>query len=173
MITLGKNERETVLGVDLEVGKQAEFLEDIVGKEMGFIDDEDGMDFLGNMERTDAILDLAEEGGTSALGNDTESVRDVGVEFSDGHGRVADIERFVQPFGQGGGEAAQETGFTGSGFAAEDADAAHFTEQGKDLEGGIDGFEMKKAIGLDFLRERIGREVEERKEFVNHDAAPC
>jgi len=74
-----ENESQIVASVLVETGEKPPVIEGAARKQMGFVDDEDGLDLLGARELLDAILDVADEVRTTMPRFDLESVCDLAI----------------------------------------------------------------------------------------------
>ena len=76
-----EDDGESVEGIDVEIGEQPDFREDLGAQEVGPVDEQDGMDVGGVGDGEDVLLDVTEHGGAAIVGLQAEQDRQVGVEL--------------------------------------------------------------------------------------------
>jgi hypothetical protein len=116
-------EGEQVAAVEVVVEEGGELEQEVVGEEMGLVEDEDGLDVLLVDEVQQGALEVqsrADCGGDAGL--QAELAGEGAVDAGRFEGRVAEVEHAVARARELGAEVADGGGLAGAGVADEDAE---------------------------------------------------
>ena len=111
-----QDDGESVEGIDAAIGQQPDFGEDLGAQEVGFVDEQHGMDVGGVVMVQDVLLDVAEHGGAAIVGLQAEQDRQVGVELDGADRGVAHVEGAIEAGGQTVLQEAQQAGLAVPGL---------------------------------------------------------
>ena len=104
--------------------EETDFIEDVGFEQMGFVDDDDGLELLLDEEFFDGGEDLICDIGLSELGDDAEFSGDLGIESADVIKAAIEIDDPVRLRAECFEDGADGGGFAAADLAGEHADAA-------------------------------------------------
>ena len=96
MLVAAEQDGEGVDRIDVEVGQQPDFCQDIIVQQVSFVDNEHGVNMRRVLHRQDVLLDGPEHGGASTTGAQSEKVTQVSVELYDADRSVAQVVALMQ-----------------------------------------------------------------------------
>lgn len=128
---------------------------------MGFVNDQDGLLFLGGNFRDNAPEGFGQKGDREGTGLDLKRKQDLLEEFEDGAGVGGNGDDSVLRRMKRRGGIAQGGGFARTNLSGDDTDGAQVESIGESVCEGLEARQGVEVLDLDILRERFTLKAEE------------
>jgi hypothetical protein len=160
-ILSAEDEGNQGFGVKVKLEEGVELGKNLDTHQVGFINDQDGLLFLGGDFREQSSEGLGQEGDGEGTRLDLEGEEDLLEEFEDGSGVGGDRNDSILRGVELRRGIAQRGGFAGSDLSGKDTDGAQFKGLEETVCEGLEAWQGIEVLDLEVLREGFSLEAKE------------